>query len=74
MGSGTIKRFDLIGGGVALLEEACHSGGGTLRIYIYIYAQVCTEPPPKCLQKTVPWLPSDLNAELSASSPGPYLP
>jgi hypothetical protein len=27
-GSGTIRRCGLIGGGVALLEEVCHCGGG----------------------------------------------
>lgn len=36
-GSGTIRRCDLVGVGVALLEEMCHSGGGL------------GEVPPTCL-------------------------
>jgi hypothetical protein len=28
LGSGTIRRCDLVGVGVALLEEVCHCGGG----------------------------------------------
>ena len=27
-GNGTIRRCDLVGVGVALLEEVCHCGGG----------------------------------------------
>jgi hypothetical protein len=27
-GSGTIRRYDLVGVGVALLEELCHCGHG----------------------------------------------
>ena len=40
IGSGAIRRYGFIGGGVALLEEACHCGGGALRIYIYIYIYI----------------------------------
>ena len=30
-GSGTVRQCGLIAGGVALLEEVCHCGGGALR-------------------------------------------
>ena len=33
MGSGTIRRYGLIGIGVALLEDMCHCGGGLLGSY-----------------------------------------
>jgi hypothetical protein len=31
IGGGTIRMFDLVGRGVAFLEEVCHCGGESLR-------------------------------------------
>jgi hypothetical protein len=35
MGIGTIRKWGLIKGGVALIQEMCHCGGGALRSHIY---------------------------------------
>lgn len=53
-------------GGVALLEKACHCGGGALRSHIY--AEVC---PVWC--SPFSWLPLDQDVELS-DPPAPCLP
>jgi hypothetical protein len=36
MGSGIIRKCNLIGGSAALLEELCHCGGRALRSHIYV--------------------------------------
>jgi hypothetical protein len=53
-GSGTIRRYGLVGIGVALLEDVCHCGGGL-------------RDPPSCLKKTIcSWLPLGEDVGLSA--------
>ena len=36
MGSGTIRRCGLIGGGMTFLEEVCHCRGRVLRSHMYV--------------------------------------
>jgi hypothetical protein len=60
-GRGTIRSCILVGVGVALLEEACHCGGGLW------------DPHPNCLRDSVFRLPSEQDSELSAP-PVPCLP
>jgi hypothetical protein len=63
LGNGTISRCGLLRGGVALLEDICHCGGGH------------GDPPPSCLTDSVfSWFPLEQDAELSAPSPAPFLP
>ena len=60
VGSGTIRRYGLIGGSVALLEEMCHRGGGVLRSHIcsglasmiqsFLLTACRSQSPPGCLQ------------------------
>jgi hypothetical protein len=49
-------------GGVALLEEVCHRGGGILGSV------------PSCLEVSLSWLPLDQDVELPAPSPVPCQP
>jgi hypothetical protein len=60
--SGSIRRCDLVGVGVAFLEEVCHCW------------REQRELPPSCLGMPVFWLPSEQNVELSALSPTLCLP
>jgi hypothetical protein len=53
-GNGTIRRYGLVGVGMALLEEVCHCRGG--------------DSLPSCLKPVCYWLPFDEDVELSASS------
>ena len=61
LGSGTVRRFGLVGAGVAWLEEVCHYGGGLW------------DPSPSCLRTVCTWHPLDKDVELSAA-PAPCLP
>ena len=61
IGSGAVRRCDLVGKAMALMMEVCHCGGrpGSL---------ICSKPCP--VWDTVPFLlPVDQDIELSAPSP-----
>jgi hypothetical protein len=62
---GTIRRYGLVGVGMALLEKVCHCGGHTSRSPMI---KLCP------VWKTVSLLPMDQDAELPAPSSIPYLP
>jgi hypothetical protein len=50
-----IRRYQLVGLGVTLLEKVCHCGGRLWRIFQSSgSAQYRTETPPCCLQRTLP--------------------
>lgn len=68
MGSCTIRRSDCTGGGVALLEEVCHSEAGLSGLTSMLKSGHCGPyPPPRCLWKVVSsWLPLDQDAEVLA--------
>jgi hypothetical protein len=61
LGSGTIRRSGLVGGGMALLEEICHFRGGL------------SDPSPNCLRRVCSWHPLDDDVELPPL-PVPCLP
>ena len=61
IGSNTIRRYGLVGVGMAVLEEVCH-WGRALRFQM-------PKPGPVSLS-----LPANLNVELSAASAAPCLP
>jgi hypothetical protein len=58
VGSGTVRSCDLVGVGVASLEEVCHCGGGLSGLKSPSYAQCETNP-------VSSWLPLDQTVELS---------
>ena len=58
-GGGSIRRCDLIRGDVALLEEVCHCGAGTLRSHIYSQVYQCDIVSSCCL----------LNQDVELSAP-----
>ena len=60
VGSGTIRRCDLVGGGVSLCRQALRAPG----------AQVLSNVG----ERVSSWLPSNQDAELSAPSPALFLP
>jgi hypothetical protein len=41
MENGAIRRCDIIGGGIALLEEVYHCGGGALYVCVCVCVCVC---------------------------------
>ena len=43
LGSGTVSRYDLVGVGVALLEEVCHCGGELWGLIGSSYVQCDTQ-------------------------------
>ena len=72
MGSGTIRRYSLVGVGVALLEEVCGCEVG-FEVLCSI-KQHDPESPPDCLQKILSfWLLSNQDMEL-LTPPAPSLP
>lgn len=64
IGSGTARKYGLVGVGVTLLEELCHCGGGVLKFQI---SRLAPESHSFFL------LPSDPNVEFSVGSPAPGL-
>jgi hypothetical protein len=60
-GSGTIRRYSLVAGGVALLEEVCY------------YGDLPWKPPPSSLRTVCSWLPLDEDVDHLAL-PVPCLP
>jgi hypothetical protein len=55
MGSGTLRSHGLVGIGVVLLKEVCHSVGGLLRSSAQVLPSMEREPPLGCLpSKSLP--------------------
>ena len=65
IGSGTIRRYGLVGVDVALLEELCHCGAG----FEFSYTQAMPS-----VAYILSLLSVDQDIELSAPSPASHLP